>query len=78
MTYTPPNLFNLKNKLEDDLREANQTFNTTSTQVVLENEMGNLDLPKNNELLKESAEYIDQGAGSYQVHLSVGKKVIKS
>ena len=50
LTYTPPNLFNLQNNLEDDLRKANEKFNTTSTQVVLENESGNLHLPKDDQL----------------------------
>lgn len=78
LKYTPPNLFNLKNKLEDDLREANRTFNTTSTQIVLENEAGSLELPRDNDLLNQSAEYIDQGSGSYSIHLTSGKKTIKS
>jgi hypothetical protein len=76
LTYTPPNLFNLQNSLEDDLRNANKNFNTTSTQVVLENETGHLKLPKDNALLKESAEYIDQGGGSFAVHLRDGKKKV--
>lgn len=78
LIYTPPNLFNLKNKLEDDLKEANKTFNTTSTQIVLENDAGKLVLPKDNPLLNQSAQYIDEGSGSYSIHLMSGKKVIKS
>lgn len=79
LTYTPPNLFNLQNSLEDDLRTANENFNTTSTQIVLENEVGHLKLPKENQLLQQSAEYIDLGNGSFSLHLRDGKtKVVKS
>ena len=77
-TYTPPNIFNLKNTLEDDLREANKEFNTTSTNVSLENNDGNLALSKDNEFLKQSAEYTDKGAGNYTIHLKNEKKIIKS
>lgn len=78
LTYTPPNLFDLKNKLEDELRQANEKFHTTSTQIVLENNVNHLKLPKNDPLLKESADYIDQGAGNFKIHLKKGKKTIKS
>lgn len=78
LRYTPPNLFDLKNKLEDDLRAANKKFNTTSTEIVLENSAGKLQLPQNDALLKQSAEYIDLGSGTFALHLQKGKKVIKS
>ena len=78
LTYTPPNIFNLENKLEDDLRAANKKFNTTSTQIVLENDDGDLNLPKGDALLDQSAEYIDLGNGNFRVHLTSGKKIIKS
>ena len=78
LTYTPPNLFDIGTTLENDLREANNTFNTTSTQIVLENESGNLELPETNKLLQETAEWIDLGGGSYKFHLSKGKKTISS
>ncbi len=79
LIYTPPNIFNLQNKLSDDLKEANKKYNITSTQIILENEMGHLDLPDDDPLLEQSAEYIDEGQGSYQIHLSKGKKnVLKS
>ena len=78
LTYTPPNLFDLKNKLEDELRQANEKFHTTSTQIVLENNVNHLKLPKNDPLLEESADYIDQGAGNFKIHLKNSKKTIKS
>lgn len=78
LTYTPPNLFNLENSLEDDLRETNEQFNTTSAQIVLENEAGSVKLPEDNQLLQQTAEYIDLGNGTYSFHLTKGKKTIKS
>lgn len=78
LTYTPPNIFKLNNKLEDDLKEANSNFNTTSTQIVLENDGGQLTLPRDNPLLEQSARYIDAGSGTYTFHLQKGKKIIRS
>ena len=78
LIYTPPNLFELQNKLEVDLRKANEEFNTTSTQVVFENDGGHLKLPKDNNLLNESVDYVEQGAGGYKIFLKDGKKTIKS
>ena len=78
LTYTPPNLFEIGNSLEEDLRKANNDFNTTSTQIVFENEAGSISLPENNPLLKESAEWIDNGGGEYKFYLSKGKKTISN
>lgn len=78
LIYTPPNLFELKNKLEDDLKRANENFNTTKTEIVLENNSGDLRLPRENRLLKESAEYVDQGGGGYIIRMKDGKEIIKS
>lgn len=75
LSYTSPNLFNLENKLEDDLRKANQEFNTTNTQLTLESQGGNLNLSKDNELLSQSAEYIDKGGGVYALKLKNGKTI---
>ncbi len=78
LTYTAPNLFKIGSSLEDDLKEINKSFNTTSSQIVLENDGGNIELPENNKLLQETAKYIDLGGGSYKFHLSKGKKTISS
>lgn len=78
LTYTPPNLFEIGSSLENDLRKANNDFNTTSTQIVFENEAGSVTLPEDNQLLKETAEYIDQGGGNFKFTLSKGKKTITS
>ena len=66
-SYTPPNLLNLNSSLEDDLREISSDFNSTKVQISLENSDGNLELSENNDLLKESAEYVDQGGGTFKL-----------
>ncbi len=78
LTYTPPNLFEIGSSLENDLRQANTDFNTTSTQIVFENEAGSVTLPEDNQLLKETAEYIDHGGGHFKFTLTKGKKIITS
>ena len=78
LSYTPPNLLDLKSSLEEDLKKASEEFNSTKVQIVLENNEGKLDLPQNNKLLQESAEYVDLGAGSFKLLLSGKKKAISS
>jgi hypothetical protein len=78
LTYTAPNLFKIGSSLEDDLKEINKSFNTTSSQIVFENYGGNIELPEDNKLLQETAKYIDLGGGSYKFHLSKGKKTVSS
>jgi len=78
LTYTPPNILQLGSTLEDDLREDNKVFNTTKTQVVFENESGDLDLPEANSFLNQSADYIDLGGGTYKFNLKNGKTTLTS
>lgn len=78
LTYTPPNIFNLESNLEEDLKKANENFNITSSQIILENDAGHLELPEENELLKETAKYLDLGSGSYKFHLTRSKRTISS
>lgn len=78
LIYTPPNLFELENKLEEDLKRANRDFNTTSVQIVLENDKGELNLSEDNALLNESAKYVDLGGGNYRISVRDGERTIKS
>lgn len=78
LTYTPPNLFNLENSLEEDLRKNNKKFNTTKSQIVLENDAGSVHLPEDDEFLQQTSEYIDLGNGTYRFDMTKGKKTIKS
>ena len=78
LTYIPPNILSLQTTLEEDLKEANKTFNTTRTKITLENQEGNLAVPENNMLLKESVAYMDAGGGSFTLKIKDVKKIIKS
>ena len=73
-SYIPPNLLDLKSSLEEDLRAVSGEFNSTRIQVSLENNDGNLTLSKENQLLKESAEYVDLGAGTFKLQFKGSKK----
>lgn len=73
-SYTPPNLLDLKSSLEDDLRSVAGEFNSTKVQISIENTDGNLTLSENNALLKESAEYVDLGAGMFKLQFKGNKK----
>ena len=73
-SYIPPNLLDLKSSLEEDLRSVAGEFNSTKVQISMENTDGNLTLSKNNRLLKESAEYVDLGAGTFKLQFKGNKK----
>lgn len=73
-TYIPPNLLDLKSSLEDDLRSVAGEFNSTKVQISMENKDGNLTLSEHNKLLKESAEYVDLGAGTFKLQFKGNKK----
>ena len=73
-SYIPPNLLDLKSSLEDDLRVVAGEFNSTKVQVSMENTDGNLTLSENNKLLRESAEYVDLGAGTFKLQFKGNKK----
>ncbi len=73
-SYIPPNLLDLRSSLEDDLRSVAGEFNSTKVQVSLENTDGNLTLSQSNKLLKESAEYVDLGAGTFKLQFKGNKR----
>lgn len=73
-SYIPPNLLDLKSSLEEDLRSVAGEFNSTKVQISMENNDGNLTLSENNKLLKESAEYVDLGAGTFKLHFKGNKR----
>lgn len=73
-SYIPPNLLDLRSSLEDDLRSVSSAFNSTKVQISLENSDGNLLLSRDNQLLRESAEYVDLGAGTFTLQFKGNKK----
>ncbi len=65
--FSSPNLFNLKNELEDELKNTTKTFNTDSAAMVLRNKQGALNIPEDNPLIQQSVEYISKGGGDYKI-----------
>lgn len=66
-SYNVPNLFNLKNKLSDDLKESNKQYGITKTTITLENKEGHLRLSEDDPFLTESASYTGDGGGNYSI-----------
>lgn len=73
--YSAPNLFNLKNNLNDELRDAQQEFMLTKAKVSFENPGGQLKVDPENDFIKQSVEYVTKGGGDYVVK---AKRVYKS
>ncbi len=75
-TYSSPNLFNLENSLNEDLKKLRDTQNVTEASMILKNKEGNLKIPEDNPLIKESVEYVVKGGGEYRIKAK--KKIITS
>ncbi len=78
LIFNVPNLFNLDNELEDDLKSAQKDYGITKTKIELENPYEGINIPENNKLMKQGADYIAKGGGEYRIYLKEGKKVISS
>lgn len=69
LEYSIPNLFNLGTELESELKETNKAFNAAKASIVISNKQGNLEIPEDNKLMQESADYIDKGGGQYKIKI---------
>lgn len=65
--YSMPNLFNTGDELEDELKAANQSTNASKAVLMLSNKAGTLNLSEENTLLKQTAEYIENGGGEFKL-----------
>lgn len=76
-SFEAPNLFGTKDALNDELRDAQDSFGITRAQVSLENSAGELNVPEDNQFVNESLKYISDGGGSYKIKLK-NKRSISS
>lgn len=76
--YAMPNLFNTNDTLEEELKNANKDFNASKATISFSNKAGFLNLSENNTLLKQSAEYVDNGGGNFKIKRKGEKKCIIS
>ncbi|HEV8666927.1 MAG TPA: hypothetical protein VN665_03760 [Candidatus Paceibacterota bacterium] len=78
LTFNSPNLFGLKNSLNQDLKDLQAEYSSTKVTLELENPDGKLVVPKN-DLTTQGIDYIAQGGGEYSLKIKGKmKKVIKS
>lgn len=75
-SFNAPNLFNLKNNLNDDLKNAQQKFGLTKATVEFENPQGKLTLSDEDEFLKQGVEYVRKGGGDFHLKLKNGKRTV--
>lgn len=75
--FAAPNLFNTKDSLNDELREARDEFKITTAQIKLENSSGELSVPKNSEFINQGLQYISDGGGAYRIKLK-NKRTVSS
>lgn len=76
--YSMPNLFNTGDCLEQDLKNANRNFNATKAKIVFTNKNDSLNLSEDNQLLQQSANYIDNGGGEFKLKVKGEKTHIMS
>lgn len=75
--FEAPNLFNTKDSLNDELREARDEFKMTHAQVKLENSSGELNIPRDSEFVNQGLQYISDGGGGYKIKLK-NKRTVSS
>jgi hypothetical protein len=75
---TAPNVLNLKNNLNEDLREAKKEFAMTATTISIKNNLGGLVIPKNNPFINQGLEYTKKGGGETRLRIKGRKKVYSS
>lgn len=76
--YSMPNLFNTGDKLEEELKMANQSVNASKASIVLSNKSGVLNLSEDNAMLQQSAYYIENGGGEFKIKTKGEKAYIMS
>jgi len=76
--FLVPNLFAIKDTLNNDLSKIRDTYHATKASIEFENEKGNLLVPEEDNLLKQSVSYTSLGGGSYSFKIHGEKTVIKS
>lgn len=73
--FAAPNLFGTKDSLNDELRDARDSFQMTSASVKLENSEGELKVPTDNNFINEGIKYIADGGGGYTIKLTHRRKI---
>lgn len=79
LSFNAPNLFNLKNSFNEELKEVQERLNLNKATIEFENTIGQLSVPEDDELIKQGVEYITKGGGEYSVKIKGhGRKIISS
>lgn len=80
--YAVPNLFNIENELNEDLKSGAKKYNNTNAAITFENKSGGIVLSKDDIFVKQSVEYITKGGGEFRLkarglkgEINSGKKV---
>lgn len=68
--FSAPNLFGTNDSLNNELREARDSFGMTKTAIKIENSEGELKVPANSAFINEGIGYISEGGGEYKIHLT--------
>lgn len=78
-TFNTPNLFNLNKSLSDDLKGVGKEFQSNRVSIDIENSDGKLEVPRENELVKQGVEYVARGGGEYALKIKgKARRVLKS
>lgn len=71
-SFNSPNLFNLNNTLENELRDIEKKYGSCRTKMEFENPYGKILVPRDDRLIKEGVEYIAKGGGEYKIKIKKG------
>lgn len=75
--FNSPNLFNLENDLNEELKGIQKDYLATKATIEFENPDGRLKVPEN-KLTKQGVEYITKGGGEYRVKIRGRRRTVLS
>lgn len=77
-TFTTPNLFRAKDKLDTELTDAGQIYAATQVGISLENKDGSLNLREDQDFPRRAVQYVADGGGQYSIRLKGVSKEIRN
>lgn len=77
-SFITPNLFNSSDKMDEELKTANEEMAALGVDIKLENKENGLKLDENQAFTKRAVEYVSDGGGTYTVRVKGMTRIIKN
>ncbi len=77
-SFITPNLFRSSDKMDEELKYANELMGAQNIDIKLENRGNGLNLSEDQPFAKRAVEYVTDGGGSYTIRVKGMKKAVKN